>query len=106
MPSHHAGSDHLAIRALKSNCVVSLYWTRSCFERSCTDRSSRECSAQIAYSSVGTISTKLATGLYKKDSSLANQVLRIFIDEIAKQLRKCCDGITADAKLGAVSFIQ
>jgi len=41
-----------------------------------------------------------------KDAPLASQVLRIFIDEIEKQLKKSCDRITDDAKLGAVSFIQ
>jgi hypothetical protein len=41
-----------------------------------------------------------------KEAALASQVLRMFMSEIEKQLIKSCDGITDDAKLGAVSFIQ
>ncbi len=41
-----------------------------------------------------------------KEALLASQVLRIFINEIEKQLKKSCDGITDDAKLDPVSFIQ
>ena len=41
-----------------------------------------------------------------KDAALASRVLRIFIDEIEKQLKKSCDRITEGAKLGEVSFIQ
>lgn len=41
----------------------------------------------------------------KKDAALASQVLRIFINEIEKQLKKSCDGITDDAKLGALMIL-
>lgn len=41
-----------------------------------------------------------------KDAALASQVLRIFIAEIEKKLKKSCDGITEYAKLSAVNFIQ
>jgi phosphoserine phosphatase len=42
----------------------------------------------------------------EKDADLASHILRVFIHEIEKQLKKSCDGITSDAKLGAVGFIQ
>jgi len=42
-----------------------------------------------------------------RDSSLASKVLRIFIDEIQKQLKTLSGTkISDEAKLGAISFIQ
>ncbi len=41
-----------------------------------------------------------------KEAVLASQVLKIFLSEIEKQLKRSCDGIMDNAKLGAVSFIQ
>ena len=41
-----------------------------------------------------------------RDASLASQVLRIFIDEIKKQLNIFSPKIADDAQIGAISFIQ
>ncbi len=41
-----------------------------------------------------------------RESKLLSKVLRIFVNEIEKQLKKSSAGIESEARLGAVSFIQ
>ncbi len=64
------------------------------------------CRLLLSIAAMGAVCPKWLRYHLTKDAALASQVLRIFIDEIEKQLKKYCDGITDDAKLGAVSFIQ